>query len=532
MLIVLRLADKKEPVMDKLHFYIRRMDETIVKSKLDLDSFSENFAYSFLSSVDKIDDSNIPPDGDSESGDEAGTEDDEEESEDATVSLGSKVQSIWIKRRTALATDFSIAGWMLSPIPEVFEDSKHHALGAERNAVERLLKKMYTAEFAADSNEVANLLNTFWNEYEDFKGKSGPFDDRPHIWVPSNGDLMKGHSHFWHKKNSIPYTKVLGKFACRVCSKIVGMGSAERNWGDVKHLKTDKRSHLSSEAAKKQATIFGASCMEDARLQRKIADEKHNGGPYAFWDENDFDAEFDLLAGGTKKKKADRVFKCYMEDWEADAVLKKDPVSEARLLKKYGGLQFYDVDTEKNFYIDGKKLHWVRPRKTGGGYSIIAYNEDYNEDNPRIEDLEYFAIFEKSALLDLLQMYYKKNQDKGVKLVQLKSDEDEEEELDESGKEVDTPASKKSAENLKTPPAKIRGKKQKSSEESVTESENDDLDTPLRQLCRGCGKTAGPAHKCDGCGSHMHPFCGQPIGEEGHGQIIRCKVCVRKLGKH
>ena len=47
------------------------------------------------------------------------------------------------------------------------------------------------------------------------------------------------------------------------------MGSAERNWGDVKYLKSEKRSHLSAEAVEKQATIFGASCMMDADIERK-----------------------------------------------------------------------------------------------------------------------------------------------------------------------------------------------------------------------------------------------------------------------
>jgi len=37
MLIVLRLADQKEPVMDKLFYYIRRMDVTLEKSAAILD---------------------------------------------------------------------------------------------------------------------------------------------------------------------------------------------------------------------------------------------------------------------------------------------------------------------------------------------------------------------------------------------------------------------------------------------------------------------------------------------------------------
>ena len=38
MLVVLRLADKKDPQTDKLYYYVRRMDKTIEKSKVMLDA--------------------------------------------------------------------------------------------------------------------------------------------------------------------------------------------------------------------------------------------------------------------------------------------------------------------------------------------------------------------------------------------------------------------------------------------------------------------------------------------------------------
>ena len=50
----------------------------------------------------------------------------------------------------------------------------------------------------------------------------------------------------------------------------------------------------------------------------------------------------------------------------------------------------------------------------------------------------------------------------------------------------------------------------------------------VANVCRGCSRVCGSGHKCDRCGSNMHPFCGRPIGEEGHGQIIRCRICDKK----
>ena len=37
----------------------------------------------------------------------------------------------------------------------------------------------------------------------------------------------------WHQKYLLPLTKVLGFVACRVISKVLGIGEAERSWGDV-----------------------------------------------------------------------------------------------------------------------------------------------------------------------------------------------------------------------------------------------------------------------------------------------------------
>ena len=41
-------------------------------------------------------------------------------------------------------------------------------------------------------------------------------------------------------KYSLPFTKVLGFVACRVTSKVLGIGAADRSWGDVKTIKFGK----------------------------------------------------------------------------------------------------------------------------------------------------------------------------------------------------------------------------------------------------------------------------------------------------
>jgi hypothetical protein len=67
----------------------------------------------------------------------------------------------------------------------------------------------------------------------------------------------------WHIKESLCFTKEFGRLACRVTSNILGIATAERSWGDVKHLKTGKRAHLSDDRVMKQATIIGDSCIKE-----------------------------------------------------------------------------------------------------------------------------------------------------------------------------------------------------------------------------------------------------------------------------
>ena len=375
MLIVLRLADQKEPVMDKLFFYVRRMDLTLEKSKGILDDMEKRTrgtSWRILSEIrnnsdESKEDADLVSDDDDEEAELDESTDSDNLDRDTTKTLGQKVVEIWLKRRDRLVTDFAIAGWLLSPIPEVYRDSSSNQTGEHREAVDRLLKKMMGSEFADDSEELAGVMNTFWDEFEQFKAKKGPFA-KSYIWnEATNSDLSLGKSHIWHKKNSYFQTKILGRFACRVCSKIVGMGSAERNWGDVKHLKTEKRSHLSAEATEKQATIYGVSCMTDAQIEREKL-QSSASEPYKFWDEDDFDREFDMLSSNGSSSSTKRILKCYFEPWEQEHILKKDDVSKAKFLQKYGGLEFNDIDPPfTHLRICGKDMKFRRRLKTDLG---------------------------------------------------------------------------------------------------------------------------------------------------------------------
>ena len=75
-------------------------------------------------------------------------------------------------------------------------------------------------------------------------------------------DISDGKSNLCHQKCYLPSTKVLGFVYCRVTSKIPGVGSADRSWGDYEKIKSVKISSLSSDISKKQTILYESDCIE------------------------------------------------------------------------------------------------------------------------------------------------------------------------------------------------------------------------------------------------------------------------------
>ena len=92
----------------------------------------------------------------------------------------------------------------------------------------------------------------------------------------------------WHQKYSLPSTKVIGFVACRVTSKILGIGSAERSWGGVKTIKSRNRSALGRDISEKQSIVYTSACIEEARIRRSVSDTDTNNGSHSHtWNDDD-----------------------------------------------------------------------------------------------------------------------------------------------------------------------------------------------------------------------------------------------------
>ena len=62
--------------------------------------------------------------------------------------------------------------------------------------------------------------------------------------------------------------------------KILGIGSSERSWGDVKKIKSGKRSALGSDISGRQIIVYTSACIEEARIGKSVPHKDTNNGSH------------------------------------------------------------------------------------------------------------------------------------------------------------------------------------------------------------------------------------------------------------
>ena len=203
------------------------------------------------------------------------------------MSLGDKIESLWNKRKERLEHDYSTAGWALCVMKEVMDDCAQRMTGVDRDAIERVVTKLHTVPCPNDKVKnmmMSDIVDQFWNEFDQFTSQTG-WASNLACW--NTPDARNGKSHLWHYKYSLPYTKVLGYVACRVCSKILGIGSAERVWGDTKTIKAGKRKHLKGESTEKRTVLYSTAKINQARIKRAAMERIDAAGPNAMFCDDD-----------------------------------------------------------------------------------------------------------------------------------------------------------------------------------------------------------------------------------------------------
>ena len=143
-------------------------------------------------------------------------------------------------------------------------------------------------------------LEKFWSEYKYFNQKNDPFDRNKFIW--NSKDTRDGSSRLCHQKYSLPSTKVLGFVAFRVTSKVLGIGSAERSWGDVKTIKPGKISAFVSCIYEKQSIVCTSAYIEEARIGSTLSHTDSKDGSHSHsWNDEDHAFDYHLDQWGVEK---------------------------------------------------------------------------------------------------------------------------------------------------------------------------------------------------------------------------------------
>ena len=67
----------------------------------------------------------------------------------------------------------------------------------------------------------------------------------------------------------------------------MGIGPCERSWGDVKNIKTWKRSLLGGKSTKKRSVLYTTANIHDARMNINIMENIDSEGPNAMFGDDD-----------------------------------------------------------------------------------------------------------------------------------------------------------------------------------------------------------------------------------------------------
>jgi hypothetical protein len=306
---------------------------------------------------------------------------------------------LWFKRRPKLIHDYSLAGYILAPQHKILQDASLRMRESPIyiDAVSRLIGKLLVDDGTNNrlqligrlvgengtnnrlplsrTEQIARSTTVFLREHRIFANRTGAYANSI-MWSEPDHDEFIVSCH-WHLSWTVPRSTVLGKLACLVLSKILGIGSAERNWKQVKKLKSGDRSNLSMNVTSKITNVYGQYQQMKARSRQ---DEMSSVGK--LWTEEDFHCmKLDVFCGDITKSLEDdarmatmRTFRNWNERWQNPHGLspRGDDILEERIRKKFLGMKLLWNNT----------LFWIhtvvlRKKRADNKYVLIAINESF-----------------------------------------------------------------------------------------------------------------------------------------------------------
>jgi len=270
---ILHLGDSKEPGFDCLLCYIRRTEQHLVDNAeeinlADMDCYDANHVYSFLNrffasgrvplsfKYHQADDDHkfvvrAEPSKDDEEEDmpvpaveEEGTGTSEfvqmlQKKGPNPKPLDQRILAVFRKCTDPTKCKLTISGWLTTPVKQIQDDANKHATQEDIDQMVELFLQWYrepqdTLELQQKSDD--DLRAEFLRGYREFSTHTGLiFGSECPCW--RNTGIKCADWHFLYSVRG----GVFGKFACRVATKVLGSGDAERCFKYLKDARSQKR---------------------------------------------------------------------------------------------------------------------------------------------------------------------------------------------------------------------------------------------------------------------------------------------------
>ncbi len=150
-----------------------------------------------------------------------------------------QIMIFWFKHQPKLIHDYSLVGCILSPNPQIMNNARKRMVDSPiySDAIKYLIGQLLVPENLTSTQHkecLAEMTTKFFDEHQKFVKQTGILNSDTMWYAAEKSDFVVACC--WHHTWTLSRTKVLGKPACLVLSKILGIGTAKRNWKQVKKL--------------------------------------------------------------------------------------------------------------------------------------------------------------------------------------------------------------------------------------------------------------------------------------------------------
>jgi hypothetical protein len=156
------------------------------------------------------------------------------------------------KVKARLIYDYSLVEYILPSNPTIMAHAIENKTVEHDEAARQYITKVIlnlALVGTERSTKRAKLIDTFMEEYWDFTNKRGMFAwDKIRV-VASDANTK---AYRWQYTYSLQSTKVQGRLACLMLSKILGIGTAKQNRKQVKAVKMGEHVRTTVAKARKQ----------------------------------------------------------------------------------------------------------------------------------------------------------------------------------------------------------------------------------------------------------------------------------------